>query len=321
MYKFKEGARVVFYGDSITHGGIWLRRVYDYYLNVAKIKCEMYNFGVSGNTAKRAYARINRIYDFDPTDVVIMFGMNDVSYSSFNKDGGFSDEELKRIRDTRDENFEYYKKICAELSEKGINIIFCTPTVYDELSDIETKTNFGAVGAIKEYADRVVNLAKNYGNNVVDFNTAFFNGQKRAYKEGHSLISGDRVHPNKAGYELMAKYFLFCQGFDVKYDLDYAGLEKESVKPFSAWEEERHALEEKAKSCDYARYDYFWLIKDEDELVAATKRALETHEAASWAQGDTLDYVEGCFKNFLKDHEKVEDALKEYIAFTKTAMK
>ena len=64
MYRFSEGARVVFFGDSITHGGAWLRRIYDYYLTQAKIRCEMYNFGVSGNTAERGYARIKKYLPF-----------------------------------------------------------------------------------------------------------------------------------------------------------------------------------------------------------------------------------------------------------------
>ena len=148
MYKFKEGSVVVFYGDSITNNGAWVRRVYDYYLTTAKIKCLMYNHGVSGNSSERAYARIDKVFEVGPTDVVIMFGMNDVSYSSFNK-GGFTDDDVKRIREHRDRNFECYKKIVAELSGKGVNIIFCTPTCCDELSDTERGAGgFGSTGKV-----------------------------------------------------------------------------------------------------------------------------------------------------------------------------
>ena len=320
MYKFKEGSVVVFYGDSITNNGLWVRRVYDYYLNTAKIKCLMYNLGVSGNSSERAYARIDKVFEVEPTDVVIMFGMNDVSYSSFNK-GGFTDDDVKALREHRDRNFVCYKKIVEELSERGINLVFCTPTGCDELSDTETPNPLGVNGAIKEISDRMLELAKSYGGNVIDFNAAFFEAHKRAYKEGGSLIGNDRVHPNAVGYEFMAKYFLFSQGFDIKYDLTYGELKKESEKPYSAWEEKRRELELKAKACDYARYDYFWNIKGEDELVAAVEKAIETHEASSWAKGDVLKGVEQMFKDFLNGREDAGKYYDEYIAYTKTAMK
>ena len=320
MYKFKEGSVVVFYGDSITNHGAWVRRVYDYYLNTAKIKCEMYNLGVSGNSSERAYARIDKVFKLNPTDVVVMFGMNDVSYSSFNK-GGFTDEDVKTIREHRDRNFVCYKKIIEELSAKGINIVFCTPTICDELSDGEERNPLGVNGAIKELSDRMFELSKSYGGNVIDFNTAFFEAHKRAFKEGGSLIGRDRVHPNAAGYDFMANYFLYSQGFDVKYESSYSELVKGSEKPYSEWEVKRYELEEKAKICDYARYDYFWNIKGEDELIAAVKKAIETHEASSWAKGDTLTYVENCFKEFLSERENANKYYEEYVAYTKTATK
>ena len=317
MYKFSEGARVVFYGDSITQNGRWLRRVYDYYLRTAKIKCEMYNFGVSGNSAKRAYARIDGIYRFNPTDVVIMFGMNDVAYTSYNN-GALTEEKLKEIRAYRDDNFSYYEKICEELSSKGIRLVFCTPTIYDEISDIDEPIHLGALGAAREYADRVLNLAKKYGNNVVELNLFFFEKQKQAYKKGFSFIGADRVHPTNVGHELMARYFLFSQGFDVKYDLSFEEFEKASEEPFSAWEDKRFELEKIAKRCDYTRYDYFWNVKGTEEIIKRAQNAIDTHEAASWAKGETLDYVEGCFRDFILYHDDAEKALEEYIAFTKT---
>ena len=318
MYKFTENSRVVFFGDSITHGGLWTRRVYDYYFHDAKIKCEMYNFGVSGNTAEKGYARIDRIYKFDPTDVVIMFGMNDVSYGSFSR-LPLTEEKLKERRDYRDRNFSFYQKISKELSGKGINLIFCTPTVYDELSDIEEFNCIGALGAIKEYADRVQNLASKYGGNVVDFTSLSFEFQKRAFKKGLSLIRADRVHPTEAGHELMSRYFLHEQGFDVEYDLPIEELIEKSKAPFSPLEEKRHEYEIKAKSCDFTRFDYFWQEKDLDVIAEKAEKALLTHEASSWAKGSTLDYVEGCFRSFLQNYKNVEKYIDDYIAFVKSA--
>ena len=79
MYKFEENSTVCFFGDSITYNGLWLRRIYSYYRNVLGKKFELYNCGVPGSTATEALGRMDEaLLNFHPTDVVIMFGMNDV---------------------------------------------------------------------------------------------------------------------------------------------------------------------------------------------------------------------------------------------------
>ena len=320
MYRFKEGARVCFYGDSITHGGIWIRRISDYYLNTAKIKCEMYNFGVSGNTAERAYARIDKLLAIKPTDVVVMFGMNDVA-RWFYDCRPLTDEILTTRRNESQKNLDIYKKILKEIKDAGANIIFCTPTPYEELCDTEIPTTIGMSGAIKEYGDRVLEMAKDYGNNVVDFNIELFKAQKQAFLKGNSLIRPDHVHPNEVGHEFMARFFLKEQGFDVELPYDYARLEELSKLPFSEWEEERFRLEHEAKRTEYPRYDVWWNVKDEKQLIELVKDTLENHRSASWAKGDTLKFVEGCYKDFLDLYDTEEERLQNYYTFVKTATK
>ena len=93
MYKFKDGDRVCFFGDSITHAGFWIRRIYDYYRNTLGVKLEMYNCGVSGNHGFHAVARMEKsLLNFEPNVVVIDFGMNDGGSWLF--DGRAVDEEV-----------------------------------------------------------------------------------------------------------------------------------------------------------------------------------------------------------------------------------
>ncbi len=77
---FKDGDRVVFFGDSITHKGMYLYNVYDYYLTrFPQAKIRFMNAGVSGDNAGACQDRFTvDVADRKPTHVAVMFGMNDV---------------------------------------------------------------------------------------------------------------------------------------------------------------------------------------------------------------------------------------------------
>ena len=109
MDKFENGSRVVFFGDSITARGTWMRRVLEYYRKNTDIRFEMYNAGVSGDNATNATSRIyDTVLSYEPTDVVVMFGMNDVErnyYTEFPSDTAVTERRamidicLKKIKE------------------------------------------------------------------------------------------------------------------------------------------------------------------------------------------------------------------------------
>ena len=80
MYKFSKNAVVCFLGDSITARGRWICRVLDYYRKVQPgCTLKTFNCGRSGGNATVAVKRmVTDLFPYKPTDVVIMFGMNDV---------------------------------------------------------------------------------------------------------------------------------------------------------------------------------------------------------------------------------------------------
>lgn len=77
---FKDGDRVCFLGDSITHTGLYHRMIYDYYLTRFPDRTIRFvNAGVAGDSAGGAMSRLQEdVFSKAPTTVVVMLGMNDV---------------------------------------------------------------------------------------------------------------------------------------------------------------------------------------------------------------------------------------------------
>src|SRR5438045_4051571 len=71
--------RVAFFGDSITHQDLYTTFVATYYLNFKpELNLSFLNAGVGGNKLADAIARVDRdLVPFNPTAIVIFFGMND----------------------------------------------------------------------------------------------------------------------------------------------------------------------------------------------------------------------------------------------------
>ena len=76
---FGNGDRVVFWGDSITHGGSYVKMLADFYLTRYPDRAvRFYNAGVGGDNAGAARTRFEEdVRRWDPTVVALMFGMND----------------------------------------------------------------------------------------------------------------------------------------------------------------------------------------------------------------------------------------------------
>lgn len=267
MYRFSEGSVVCFFGDSITHYGNWMRRVYDYYLNTLGIKCEMYNCGVPGDNAGDAYNRLElTVLPLKPTDVVISFGMNDVERSLY--DGrDVTDEVVAARRAKIDECVANIGKIADRLTVMGVRVIFATPTPYDELTDVAEYCYTGVAAALKEVGDRVRLLSRNYGGHYVDFNTQFTAALVDMHARGLAPIQPDRVHPTPAGMELMAQIFLSAQGLDVAVDADLEALTALAEQPYGEAEQKRYELELKAKSADFLIWCLFNGPNDHEKIM------------------------------------------------------
>ncbi len=307
MYQFEDQSTVCFFGDSITANGWWLRRIYSYYRNYLGKKFELYNCGVPGNTATEALGRMEEtLLIFNPTDVVIMFGMNDVggTYGIQKLTDGHIMTRRRRI----DNCLASLNEIATKLAEKEIRIIFCTPTPYDELSENGEKVSSGVAAALAEISGRVYQLADKFGGHVVDFNSEMYKVMKKHFKEDFSMVNADRIHPEPCGHELMAQLFLKAQGFDIDVSSESEILMAMTDKPFDDWENKRFELEQSAKMNDFVNWALCPTIKSSDVI----RRIVE-----NYPEKYANEYMKEHFEYYLKKDDQTEENIKKLIEFTR----
>jgi lysophospholipase L1-like esterase len=168
-----QSLKVVCLGDSITWGFpygeqySWVQM-----LNDARIG-EFINQGINGNTTSDMLRRFDRsVVRYNPTHVIIMGGANDV----------FCRESFDRITLN-------LKTMAQMAQEKGIKVIFGTPTAVDEAE-------------FERLLERIRNWIKDYaGKNeiqIIDFAGAFFDNDGNMRRE---LLMPDGGHPTKEGYQ------------------------------------------------------------------------------------------------------------------------
>ena len=172
-----EPKRVVFLGDSITDG--WnLGRSFPGKPYV--------NRGISGQTTPQMLVRMYPdVIDLKPAALIILAGTNDISRNT-------GPETLTMI----EEDFQ----AMTELAQAhGIKVVLCS------LLPVSDYTKYKQTGSrppadilkvnawMKEYAAKVHAVYADYFTATVD--------EKGMLKDGYS---GDGLHPNEKGYELMA---------------------------------------------------------------------------------------------------------------------
>lgn len=310
MYTFSENSRICFFGDSITFHGFWIRRIYEWYRNTLGIKCEMYNCGVPGNTAVQSAGLMEEtVFIHNPTDVVIMFGMNDVGCGLYEADEADGDNICER-RGRIDAGISAVKQIAEKLAARNIRMIFCTPTPYDELSDFKSAPRReGTQAALREFSSRVKHLAKKYGGHVVDMNAGMYEVMRRQYKSDQSVIGDDRVHPLPEGHELMAQIFLKAQGFDVQIDESCDKLKALAESKYDEWEEKRFKLEEVSLQNYFVYWCMYGSIKDKN-----TVRKI----ICDYPEEKQDDFLKSCFGLYLKTEHSMADDMAALVLHTKT---
>lgn len=207
----KQNERIVFFGDSITHGG----ECHMHVLLVQALRHQgsnviIYNGGISGGTAGDGFARID--YDIlakRPDRVFIMFGMNDVGITHYN---GKDDEKTKAIRAKCLANYKSNMIKCIEkIMAAGKKVVLVTPTPYDEYTPhFKAKRLIGANEEGLAGCARIVReLAATYKLPYVEF----FEPQTAIIKKQQGIFGrDDRVHPNSVGHCVMAAMLLGAIG-------------------------------------------------------------------------------------------------------------
>lgn len=202
----KQGDRIVFLGDSITHGGLGTNG----YISVMKrsiqaahadLGVELIGAGVSGNKVPNLQQRLQRdVLDKKPTIVFIYIGINDVWHWRKDKDGKLAGGTPKDLYESG------LKEIIGKIRSAGARAILCTPSVIGEKPD-GTNANDAM---LEEYAGISRKVAAEAGIELVDLRKAFIEYLKvhNTKNAERGILTGDRVHLNPEGNRLVAECML-----------------------------------------------------------------------------------------------------------------
>lgn len=168
--------KVVFMGNSITE--LWFKHRPSFFEENGYAAR-----GISGQTTYQMLARFQRdVVDLHPRVVVILAGINDIAENS----GPISLENI----------VGNIKSMCDIAWANGIQPILCSVLPCDYLSWRKDLTPAQDVVALNQLIQA---LAEAEGITYVDYYSTLDNGQGGIGPEH----SGDRCHPNEAGYQIM----------------------------------------------------------------------------------------------------------------------
>ena len=223
---FKDGDTVVFFGDSITHGGFYHEYVTDFYrTRFPEAKIRFVNSGIGGDTARGARPRVAvDVEEYKPTWVGFHFGMNDIDRGAYTATPSVqqlirADAAQKGYRRNLDALVAAVRKAAPDARH-----VYFTPTIYDDTA-VPTNIPPGATGwatinqvgcnaGLGLMAGHVLATARRDGALGVDWYTPLEDWlmARRSHDPHYMVTRWDRVHPGPLGHAIMAWCFLKAQG-------------------------------------------------------------------------------------------------------------
>jgi lysophospholipase L1-like esterase len=204
---FKDGDRVCFIGNSITHSGEFHPDIFLYYATrFPKEKITFINCGVSGDAANEILTRMDSdIFVHKPTVAAFMVGMNDM-IRGFK--GGTVNEN------TYPPYYKFTSQIADRLAAYGCKLIVELPSIYDQTSETGPKPSVGVNDALGKCAEYLKGIAPKYNAVVVDYWTIMkgINEKEQLKDPKFTIVGSDRVHPGSVGHLVMAYQFLKTTG-------------------------------------------------------------------------------------------------------------
>jgi lysophospholipase L1-like esterase len=198
-----SGSRIVFFGDSITAGGVkeggYVTLVEDALATLYPDRnIDVLGTGVVGDQVSDLARRLRKdVLTKKPTHVVIYVGVNDVA-------------SLGPSRTSITAGAEEYSEGLAALVESittsGAEVMLCTPGVIGEDVDQGTLTNYG----LELYAAKVRELAALRQTGLCDLRSEFtrYLAENKRLSKRSGALTVDGLHLNGAGNRLVARTVL-----------------------------------------------------------------------------------------------------------------
>jgi lysophospholipase L1-like esterase len=212
---FTPQDKIVFIGDSITHGG-------SYHKNIALFHATRFpkhiltykNAGISGDTAAGTLRRFETdIASFNADVATIMLGMNDVGRYLYEKSPSNKAQETKKASEQARIQKKYISEIsnlASKLQANGTRIIYIKPSIFDQTAELPMAKMTGINDALLRMGDALVDISAEYPGEVVDFQSPMLEVNKvlQAQDPAASIVGKDRVHPGPLGHFVMSYSFL-----------------------------------------------------------------------------------------------------------------
>lgn len=283
---FPDGARVVFAGDSITHGNKYVALINEYYRsNLTDRRVQFFNCGIAGGTIGTLLAVFDRdIMYYNPTHIVLTIGGNDSGIVLLRSKNENTYDEMSKYYELFKKNIEEFAKRCKE---KGITLYLGTTFPYAEYQLGSCEPYNGGYALFKHYADTIREYAEKNGYPYCDYHPYLTRIQMFT-----PLYRDDRLHPTyDVGHYYIAKCFLENQGLEI---------DKNELSPeVSEW----HTRTLAVRSIYVAMYENCCLTAPFEEAKAKIQAFLDTA-----VEGDPkLAYKLGLAKTFMENYAKFDE--------------
>lgn len=202
---------ILFTGDSITNASRIAQRyaipndtqalgkgyvkVVSSYLNneYAHKRFKIYNTGVSGNTVKNVYARLQRdVIDLKPTVINLLLGVNDCNVA-FRDEGKSNPEKFEQD----------YRQLLESIKQKlpDTRLVICEPFAH---KGVREKID-GWFAHFHDYRKVAKNIAIEFGATFIPLQEAFDNAIAASEL---ACFTKDGIHPSLGGVGLMSNVWI-----------------------------------------------------------------------------------------------------------------
>ncbi|MDR0792291.1 MAG: SGNH/GDSL hydrolase family protein [Chitinophagaceae bacterium] len=209
---FKAGDRVVFEGNSITHGGHYHSYVWLYYMtHFPGTRIQIFNCGIGGDVAGGMYNRLDSdVFAKKPTVIFLTFGMNDAGYYEYLKPDA-AELSAKKVA----KSYEDYKKIEKRFQDykQAQKVIMSSPP-FDETAKLKSQ-NFPGKNAAMLRIDSFQEASAQQNHwGFIDLNRPMtaINEREQQKDSSFTLQGSGRVHPDNDGHLVIAYLILKKQG-------------------------------------------------------------------------------------------------------------